>query len=99
MIQSLNYRYPSSPPVAPSFAGGPFDVVSACPPYEKVSYAEMFELLDRSPLLHEGSFLLVEYPRKEADIVPDEVGPLVKFRDRRYGRTFLAIWGPRDLVD
>lgn len=26
---------------APSFAGGPFDFISACPPYEKVSYPEV----------------------------------------------------------
>lgn len=84
---------------APTFAGGPFDFVSACPPYEKVSYAEMFAMLDQSPLVHNESYVLVEYPRKEAEVVPNRLGPLVKFRDRRYGRTFLAIWGPASLLE
>jgi len=83
---------------APSFAGGPFDFISACPPYEKVSYPELFEMLDRSPLLHAGSFVVVEYPLREVKNVPDTLGPLVKFRDRRYGRTFLAIWGPKEIL-
>ena len=56
----------------------------------------MFELLDRSPLIHEDSYVLVEYPLKEQRIVPESLGPLVKIRDRRYGRTFLAIWGPAE---
>jgi len=56
----------------------------------------MFELLARSPLVHEGSYILVEYPLKEQRAVPETLGPLVKIRDRRYGRTFLAIWGPAE---
>jgi len=80
----------------PPSPAGPFDFISACPPYEKVSYPEMFELLARSPLVHEGSYILVEYPLKEQRAVPETLGPLVKIRDRRYGRTFLAIWGPAE---
>lgn len=55
-------------------------------------------MLDRSPLLHAGSFVVVEYPLREVKNVPDTLGPLVKFRDRRYGRTFLAIWGPKEIL-
>lgn len=35
------------------FAGGPFDFMSVCPPYELVDYNELYDLLDESPLLHE----------------------------------------------
>jgi hypothetical protein len=28
--------------------------------------------------------------------IPEELGPLVKIRDRKYGRTFVAIYGPLD---
>ncbi|CAG9462970.1 unnamed protein product [Pedinophyceae sp. YPF-701] len=84
---------------APRSLGGPFDFLSACPPYEKVSWPEMMAALDRTPLLHDRSFCLVEYPQKEWAAVPDSLGPLVKFRDRRYGRTYLALYGPEDLVE
>ena len=48
----------------PRAAGGAFDFVSVCPPYLLVSYEELYDLLDVSPLLHPGSVVLVEYPRR-----------------------------------
>ena len=36
---------------------------------------------------------------QEKKQIPDDLGPLVKIRDRKYGRTFIAIYGPLDLVD
>lgn len=35
-----------------------------CPPYLVVSYPELMGLLDRSPLLHAGSIVFVEYPKQ-----------------------------------
>ena len=67
---------------------------SVCPPYVKVSYPELFSLLDGSPLVHEESFILVEYPRKSKDEIPDTIGPLAKIKDRKFGRTYLAVFGP-----
>jgi len=78
----------------PRFAGGAFDFVSVCPPYLLVSYPELFALLDASPLLHAGSHIIVEYPKELAHQIPDAVAGLPKFRDRRYGRTFMAMYGP-----
>ena len=43
--------------------------------------------------------MLVEYPRKLAHLVQEEMGPLRKLRDRRYGRTFLALYGPAALAE
>jgi hypothetical protein len=40
------------------------------------------------------SIVVVEYPKKLAHIVRDRLGPLEKLRDRRYGRTYMAIYGP-----
>lgn len=37
----------------PRFAGGAFDFISVCPPYMLVSYEELYDLLEKSPLLHE----------------------------------------------
>lgn len=76
------------------FAGGAFDFLSVCPPYELVDYNELYDLLEGSPLLHEESIVIVEYPKKLASLVRPTLGPLEKLRDRRYGRTYLAIYGP-----
>lgn len=40
------------------------------------------------------SIVIVEYPKKLAHLVRERLGPLEKLRDRRYGRTYLAIYGP-----
>lgn len=76
----------------PRFAGGPFDFISVCPPYLLVSYPELFELLDASPLVHPGTLLFVEYPKQLAHQIVDSIGPLQRVRDRRYGRTWVALY-------
>jgi 16S rRNA (guanine(966)-N(2))-methyltransferase RsmD len=76
----------------PRFAGGPFDFISVCPPYLLVSYPELFELLDASPLVHPGTILFVEYPKQLAHQIVDSIGPLQRVRDRRYGRTWVALY-------
>ncbi|KAG2498476.1 hypothetical protein HYH03_003729 [Edaphochlamys debaryana] len=78
----------------PRFAGGAFDFISVCPPYLVVSYPELMDLLQRSPLLHERSIVFVEYPSQLAHQVPGTLGPLVTLRDRRYGRTWIRLYGP-----
>jgi 16S rRNA (guanine(966)-N(2))-methyltransferase RsmD len=79
----------------PRFAGGAFDFISLCPPYLLVSYPELFGLLEGSALLHGRTILLVEYPRQLAHQVPATLGPLAKVRDRKYGRTWIAVYGSR----
>ena len=46
------------------------------------------------PTLFQESIVIVEYPKKLASLVRPTLGPLEKLRDRRYGRTYLAIYGP-----
>lgn len=72
---------------------------SVCPPYLLVSYEELFELLSTSKLLHPGSVVFVEYPQSVSKIIPDTLGPLALLRDRKYGRTNLAVYGPSDEED
>lgn len=72
-----------------------FDFISCCPPYENVSYTELFTLLNDSALIHDNTILIVEYPRKAVSEIPDVVGPLFKLRDRKYGRTLVALYGPQ----
>uniref|UniRef100_A0A383VWY2 Uncharacterized protein n=1 Tax=Tetradesmus obliquus TaxID=3088 RepID=A0A383VWY2_TETOB len=76
----------------PRFAGGAFDFISVCPPYLLVSYPELFDLLEASPLLHAGSIVFVEYPKQLAHQVRDSIGPLQRIKDRKYGRTYVAVY-------
>lgn len=77
-------------------SGKAFDFISVCPPYEKVSYEELYDLLDGSPLIHYESIVIVEYAKRLSDAIRDTIGPLQKIRDKRYGRTFVAVYGPTD---
>uniref|UniRef100_A0A7S3F4Y4 Uncharacterized protein n=1 Tax=Prasinoderma singulare TaxID=676789 RepID=A0A7S3F4Y4_9VIRI len=81
----------------PASMGGAFEYMTVCPPYQKCSYPELFGLLEDTPLLTDASYVVVEYPGRLRRHVPDTLrnGALEKFRDRRYGRTWLAIWGPK----
>ncbi|KAG2443918.1 hypothetical protein HXX76_002258 [Chlamydomonas incerta] len=80
----------------PRFSGGAFDFISVCPPYLVVSYPELMGLLQASPLIHERSIVFVEYPQQLAHQVPATLGPLATVRDRRYGRTWIRVYGPAD---
>ena len=73
-----------------------FDFISVCPPYEKVSYEELYDLLEGSPLIHDESIVVVEYAKRLSHAIRDTMGPLHKIRDKRYGRTFVAVYGPTD---
>merc|ERR1712078_10615 len=71
-------------------------VVREClrPNIAEVSSTELLAALARSPLLHARSWLLVEYAKENADEIPDALGPLEICADRRFGRTFIALYGP-----
>ncbi|KAG6544770.1 hypothetical protein Mapa_013796 [Marchantia paleacea] len=76
------------------FLGGGFDFVSVTPPYEAVSYTALMAQLAVSPVITDNTFMVVEYPIKSKHEIPGTCGKLYKVRDRRYGRTFVAIYGP-----
>ena len=83
-----------------SYRGKPFDFISVCPPYVKVSYTELLASMSRAAsdegrLFHDGSVVIVEYPGRAAREIPHVLGPLVRVRDRKYGRTNVAVYGPR----
>ena len=73
-----------------------FDFISVCPPYEKVSYEELYDLLEGSPLIHRESIVVVEYAKRLSHAIRDTIGPLHKIRDKRYGRTFVAVYSSID---
>ena len=71
----------------------PFTLVTMTPPYEEVIYAELMDALATSPLLTEDTMLVIEYP-VELGLLPPVFadGRFVGIRNRRYGRTVLAIY-------
>lgn len=74
-----------------------FDFISVCPPYELVSYPELYSLLEASNLIGEETIVLVEYPLRVKQHIVDILGPLTKVRDRKYGRTWLALYAKESL--
>lgn len=71
-----------------------YHFVSLTPPYREVSYPQLISLLCNSTLLAPDSILLLEYPM-EMGTLPHLLGDEGKFiglRNRRYGRTVLAMY-------
>ena len=76
--------------------GGTFDYISVTPPYEAVTYSELLRQVEESTLISDRTWVIVEYPKAERDAIKETLGPLVLRRDRKYGRTFIAMYGPED---
>jgi len=69
-----------------------FDFVSVCPPYRQVDYEQLLNLLEQSEQIANGALITVEYPLELRHLLQDEFGSMQKVRDRRYGRTFVAVY-------
>ena len=87
--------------------GAPFDFVSVTPPYQLVEYAVLLPLLAKSGVLcAAASTVLVEFPLEESRAIPAALqvtppegaaateGQLELARERKYGRTVLAVYAP-----
>ncbi|KAK6256073.1 hypothetical protein SCA6_017378 [Theobroma cacao] len=72
---------------------GPFDYISVTPPYIHVDYGTLMAQISKSAIIGEDTFIVVEYPLRTNML--DSCGCLVKIKDRRFGRTHLAIYGPK----
>ena len=68
----------------------PFELVSVTPPYVEVDYTALAQQLAESELIAEGTVVFFEHPRRA--ILADEIGPLLRLRHRKYGRTHLSIY-------
>ena len=68
-----------------------YDVVTLCPPYEEIVYADLIDAVANSELIKEDTIVLLEYP-VELGCLPHVIkqesgGVLIGLRNRRYGRT------------
>ncbi|GFE53965.1 RNA methyltransferase, putative [Babesia ovis] len=82
-----------------------FDLLFACPPYEEVVYKDLMKVCHRhfiftacqqlanTTILNTNGVVVVEYPR-EIDYLPWNIedGKLLGYRNRKYGRTVVAIY-------
>ncbi|KAG8469225.1 hypothetical protein KFE25_007743 [Diacronema lutheri] len=71
----------------------PFDLITLTPPYEEILYADLIKAVLASPGLGENTVIALEYP-EELGVLPAVLGDgkLVGYRNRKYGRTVLAIY-------
>lgn len=77
-------------------AGSTFQIVTLCPPYEEVVYADLIEAVANSVLVAEDTVILIEYP-VELGCLPHVItrrdgGKLIGVRNRKYGRTVIALY-------
>ncbi|GAB4221789.1 MAG: 16S rRNA (guanine(966)-N(2))-methyltransferase RsmD [Spirochaetales bacterium] len=69
---------------------GPFHLVFLDPPFPYRFRSDLLNLLDRSPLLTEGSLILIHHPKE--DPLPDQVGSLILEQRRVYGRSIVSFY-------
>lgn len=76
--------------------GRTFQIVTICPPYEEVVYADVLEGVANCPCVTDDTVVMIEYPT-ELGCLPhviarDDGGAMVGVRNRRYGRTVIAFY-------
>lgn len=71
----------------------PYGLISITPPYEEVVYSQLIDAVCTSPLVAEDTLVVIEYP-VEMGTLPQILGGdrLFGVRNRKYGRTVLAIY-------
>lgn len=103
-LQAL--RNPAAVGFGTDAATTPFQLVTLCPPYEEVVYAELLQAVVESPLVTDDTVVLVEYPielgclphvvvssnQNDAAAAAAASKTMVGVRNRRYGRTVIAMY-------
>ena len=76
--------------------GETFGIVTICPPYEEVVYADLLEATASSSLVADDTIVLVEYPVELWGNIPHVFNgqrtTMVGIRNRKYGRTVIAMY-------
>ena len=66
------------------------DIFFIDPPYNDNLYIKCLTAIDTLDLLNDDGIIIVEHEKRES--MPDEVGNLLKVKERNYGRTILSIF-------
>lgn len=71
----------------------PYQLISMTPPYLEISYPELISGVLKSPLVTDNTIIIMEYPI-EMGTMPFILGDqqMIGLRNRRYGRTVLAMY-------
>ncbi len=67
-----------------------FDTIILDPPYDRDLAKKALKLLDRYDILQPNSLLVIEHQRRE--ILPESVGRIFGFKQRKYGNTILSLF-------
>jgi 16S rRNA (guanine966-N2)-methyltransferase len=77
-------------------AGTTFQILTLGPPYEEVVYADLLDAVANSDLVAEDTIVVIEYPIELGclpHVIPrNDGGALIGVRNRRYGRTVIAMY-------
>lgn len=76
-----------------------YDLITITPPYEEVDYAELMTSVATSDCVGENTFVVVEYPVELRTLPPSISQRLIGIRNRRYGRTVLALYACQPDID
>lgn len=79
--------------------GEPYALITVTPPYEEVDYSQLLTEVARSDAVGEGTFVVVEYPVELGSLPPVIEHRLIGVRNRRYGRTVIAIYACQPRTD
>jgi 16S rRNA (guanine(966)-N(2))-methyltransferase RsmD len=72
-----------------------FDIVFVDPPYNTGIAQNVLEQISENIILKDNGIIVVEHDLK--DPMPDKVGCLNKYRDKRYGSTMLSFYSTREV--
>mmetsp|Transcript_5667 Transcript_5667/g.8253 ORF Transcript_5667/g.8253 Transcript_5667/m.8253 type:complete len:332 (-) Transcript_5667:318-1313(-) len=76
--------------------GVKFQLITLCPPYEEIVYADLLDSVANSDLVTDDTIVLIEYPI-ELGCLPHvytrrDGGAMIGIRNRKYGRTIIAMY-------
>lgn len=79
--------------------GKPYSIITITPPYEEVVYSELLTAVATSDCVGEGTIVVVEYPLELKSLPSSIAHRLIGVRNRRYGRTAIAIYACQPRID
>ncbi|SBT79916.1 N6-adenine-specific methylase, putative [Plasmodium malariae] len=68
-----------------------FHLAFFTPPYEQVVYSKLIHSISESELFDNDCLIFIEYP-KEIEMLPHKVYNLIGLRNRKFGRTYFALY-------
>ncbi|MDD3928506.1 MAG: 16S rRNA (guanine(966)-N(2))-methyltransferase RsmD [Sphaerochaeta sp.] len=69
-----------------------YDIVYADPPFPMHGKVSLAQAVDKQGLLTEGGLFIIHYPSEEKGQWPEQVGNLVCYDQRKYGRSTLRFY-------